>query len=119
MTHKAPNRGRALSQVGDIVEVRRGEVFPADIAFLRAFNRDDEAPEVCYVQTAQLDGETNLKMKQALPETVDAFSTPAKLGQFRGCITAEPPNGIFSKFTATIQIRPGETPMPLAADQVR
>lgn len=51
-------------RVGDILKVHSGETFPSDLLFLRAFTEDNATPEQCYVMTAQLDGETNLKLKQ-------------------------------------------------------
>ena len=53
-------------RVGDMVKVQRGQVLPADIVFLCAVSDDGEASDVCYVQTAQLDGETNLKLRSTL-----------------------------------------------------
>lgn len=41
------------------------EYFPADLLFLGAENEDG----LCYIETMQLDGETNLKIKKALDET--------------------------------------------------
>jgi len=47
--------------VGDILVVRDGEEFPADLVPL--YCSGDEG--TCYVSTANLDGETNLKLKSA------------------------------------------------------
>lgn len=41
------------------------EFFPADLLFLSAENGEG----LCYIETMQLDGETNLKIKKALDET--------------------------------------------------
>lgn len=41
------------------------EYFPADLLFLSAENEDG----LCYIETMQLDGETNLKIKKSLDET--------------------------------------------------
>ena len=105
-------------RVGDILRVQRGETFPADILFLRADTEDGMSPEACYVQTAQLDGETNLKLRTALAGTVDEFPTTEDLASYRGKIRAEPPNGIFGRFTGTIEVRPDTAALPLEADQV-
>lgn len=47
-------------EVGDIVRVRRDEPLPADLLLLNSSS--DEG--VCFVETANLDGETNLKAKK-------------------------------------------------------
>ena len=51
--------------VGDVVKIFRGQEFPADLLFLAAGSDDAEQRCVCHVQTAQLDGETNLKLRRA------------------------------------------------------
>ncbi|KAK6157723.1 hypothetical protein DH2020_011971 [Rehmannia glutinosa] len=49
-------------KVGDIVKVEKDEFFPADLVLLSSSYED----AVCYVETMNLGGETNLKLKQAL-----------------------------------------------------
>ncbi|XP_021908774.1 phospholipid-transporting ATPase 3-like [Carica papaya] len=66
-------------QVGDIVRVKQDGFFPADLLFLASTNPDG----VCYVETANLDGETNLKIRKALERTWD-FLTPEKASEFKG-----------------------------------
>ncbi|RVX08687.1 putative phospholipid-transporting ATPase 8 [Vitis vinifera] len=52
-------------RVGDIVKVDKDEFFPADLFLLSSSYEDG----ICYVETMNLDGETNLKLKHALEET--------------------------------------------------
>lgn len=48
-------------KVGQIVKIFEGEYFPADIVLLTS-----SLPKgVCYVETKNLDGETNLKHKES------------------------------------------------------
>lgn len=49
-------------KVGDIVKVRDGDLFPADLMCLHC----DLTEHICYVKTTNLDGETNLKVKRYL-----------------------------------------------------
>lgn len=51
-------------QVGDVVFVREGQAFPADLVLLQS----SSAQGLAHIETSNLDGETNLKTKQALPE---------------------------------------------------
>lgn len=41
--------------VGDIIKVRKDEFFPADILIMKS-----SLEEICYVETKNLDGETNI-----------------------------------------------------------
>lgn len=49
-------------RVGDFIRIRSDEEIPADVVILST-SEDDGA---CYVETKNLDGETNLKIRQAL-----------------------------------------------------
>ena len=55
---------------GDIVKVLEDETFPCDMVFISS----SEPEYICYVETSNLDGETNLKMKQANPTLQKRFS---------------------------------------------
>ncbi|KAK9114005.1 hypothetical protein Syun_020802 [Stephania yunnanensis] len=66
-------------QVGDIVRVKQDGYFPADLLFIASSNPDG----VCYIETANLDGETNLKIRKALEKTWD-YLTPNKASEFKG-----------------------------------
>jgi len=46
-------------RVGDIIKMKRDEYFPADIMILKT----SEPKNDCYIETKNLDGETNLKNK--------------------------------------------------------
>ncbi|KAF9272242.1 hypothetical protein BGZ68_002583, partial [Mortierella alpina] len=83
--------------VGDIVRVEGGEPFPADLVLLSS----SEPEGMCYIETSNLDGETNLKIKQALPETTHLI-TPLEVSTLRGCIRSEQPNNSLYTFEGTL-----------------
>jgi P-type E1-E2 ATPase len=51
-------------RVGDIVKIIRDEYFAADLLILKT----SELKNVCYIETKNLDGETNLKNKKLHPD---------------------------------------------------
>ncbi len=53
-------------KVGDIIRIHNNEEIPADLAILSTSNLDSNS---CYIETKNLDGETNLKQKQGLKLT--------------------------------------------------
>ena len=54
-------------QVGCIVKILQDEFFPADLILLNS-----SAPKgMCYIETKNLDGETNLKLKQPQKQTIE------------------------------------------------
>ncbi|EIW75489.1 phospholipid-translocating P-type ATPase [Coniophora puteana RWD-64-598 SS2] len=57
-------------EVGDVVLLRDGEQIPADVVVLSCSDADG----TCFVETKNLDGETNLKPRKALRATQDVQS---------------------------------------------
>ncbi|KAH1239251.1 hypothetical protein GLYMA_08G293900v4 [Glycine max] len=98
-------------QVGDIVKVKQDAFFPADLLFLASTNADG----VCYIETANLDGETNLKIRKALEKTWD-YVTPEKASEFKGEIECEQPNNSLYTFTGNL-ITQKQT-LPLSPNQI-
>ena len=102
-------------RVGDIVRVESGKPFPADLILLAS----SEPEGLCYIETANLDGETNLKIKQALPETAGILS-PGVLGRVQGMLKSEQPNNHLYTYEGTLSIDTGggEKELPLNPDQL-
>ncbi|KAG0227094.1 hypothetical protein BGW42_003152 [Actinomortierella wolfii] len=93
--------------VGDIVRVDQNDWVPADLILLHSAGHEGG----CYIETAALDGETNLKQRQALKVTNDAIQTPEDLLHIRGCANTEQPNQDLYNFDGYIDIEQlsGET----------
>lgn len=78
---------RELS-VGDVVKVYKDEYFPSDLLLLSSSYEDG----VCYVETMNLDGETNLKLKRCLEATL-GLNEDEEFRKFKGStIRCEDPN---------------------------
>lgn len=70
----------------------------ADILLLSS----SEPNGLCFIETAELDGETNLKIKQCLVETAALHENEDLLWEFNGEIICEPPNNLLNKFEGTL-----------------
>lgn len=86
-------------RVGDVVRVERDQYFPADMVLL-ACSTDTGR---CYVETAQLDGESNLKLRFAVKATSD-LETAADFGAYQLDVQCEPPNNKLYVFDGAMQV---------------
>lgn len=85
-------------QVGDIIRMDNDQFVAADILLLSS----SEPNGLCFIETAELDGETNLKCKQCLVETAVMGNQEDLLWKFNGEIVCEPPNNLLNKFEGTL-----------------
>lgn len=74
--------------VGDIVRLARNEAAPADLVMLHAAGSNG----IAYIETMALDGETNLKSKQALPSLAKTCKTAEEIAQCKANFVVEDPN---------------------------
>ncbi|XP_075212548.1 ATPase phospholipid transporting 8A1 isoform X3 [Lycorma delicatula] len=98
--------------VGDIVKVRNNDFFPADMLIISS----SEPQAMCYIETMNLDGETNLKIRQGVPETAMLLETK-DLMQFRGTVECELPNRLIYEFNGNLKMENKQT-IPLGPDRV-
>ncbi|TIC68580.1 phospholipid-translocating P-type ATPase [Wallemia mellicola] len=63
-------------KVGDFVKINNNEQFPADIVICSTSEEED----VCFVETKNLDGETNLKSRHAIPQ-LSHFRSPSTIAR--------------------------------------
>lgn len=61
-------------EVGDFIRIQSREIIPADVVILSVAEKSEPAQGICYVETKSLDGETNLKIRTALPSTLAKVS---------------------------------------------
>ncbi|XP_014226342.2 probable phospholipid-transporting ATPase IA isoform X2 [Trichogramma pretiosum] len=84
--------------VGDVVKVHNNTFFPADLILLSS----SEPNSMSFIETANLDGETNLKIRQAHPETTSLLDT-SELMSFRANIQCEAPNRHLYEFNGILR----------------
>ncbi|XP_073518556.1 phospholipid-transporting ATPase IB isoform X2 [Phyllobates terribilis] len=98
--------------VGDIVKVTNGQHLPADMIILSS----SEPQAMCYIETSNLDGETNLKIRQGLPATSNLQSIE-DLAKLTGRIECEGPNRHLYDFTGNLRMD-SNSPVAVGPDQI-
>lgn len=84
--------------VGDIVKVQNNNFFPADLILLSS----SEPQGISFIETSNLDGETNLKIRQGLADTSKIVEVK-DLVQLQGTIESEPPNRHLYEFNGNFK----------------
>ncbi|KAI8544627.1 hypothetical protein RHMOL_Rhmol08G0311300 [Rhododendron molle] len=85
-------------RVGDVVKVEKDKFFPADLLLVSSSYEDG----ICYVETMNLDGETNLKVKRALEVTLP-LDDDMTFKDFTGKISCEDPNPNLYTFVGNLE----------------
>ena len=119
--------------VGDVLRLESDEFIPADVLLLSS----SEPEGFCYIETSNLDGyvvnlyvgglspsprlsETNLKIKQASPQT-SSLTAPHLVTQLHGTLRSEHPNNSLYTYEGTLElVSNGGVPkqVPLGPDQL-
>ena len=83
--------------VGNIIKVKKGEYFPADCVLISS---TDKKTHGCYIETKNLDGETNLKLKKCVVKFVNRSN---KLNTFQGKFITQLPNEFIYQFSGIFE----------------
>ncbi|KAM9741578.1 putative phospholipid-transporting ATPase IA isoform 4-T5 [Menidia menidia] len=98
--------------VGEVVRASNGDHLPADLVILSS----SEPQGMCYIETSNLDGETNLKIRQGLQVTSDIKEIDS-LMRLSGRMECESPNRHLYEFVGNIRLD-GHSTVPLGPDQI-
>ena len=85
--------------VGDVLRVENTKFFPADLVLLAS----SEPQGMCYIETSNLDGETNLKIRSAIQPT-SHLKAEDNLDEFDGLLQCEQPNRMLYEFNGNIRL---------------
>eukprot|EP00002_Diphylleia_rotans_P034571 TRINITY_DN743_c0_g1_i4.p1 TRINITY_DN743_c0_g1~~TRINITY_DN743_c0_g1_i4.p1 ORF type:complete len:1152 (-),score=276.77 TRINITY_DN743_c0_g1_i4:216-3671(-) len=89
--------------VGDIIKLKSEQQIPADMVLLSS----SDPTGICYIETANLDGEINLKLRQALTPIM-GLQTDEGIFDLECTIECEHPNNNLHKFEGTLILRDGK-----------
>ncbi|XP_067374936.1 phospholipid-transporting ATPase IA isoform X3 [Channa argus] len=98
--------------VGEVVRAANRDHLPADLVILSS----SEPQGMCYIETSNLDGETNLKIRQGLQVTADIRDIDS-LTRLSGRMECESPNRHLYEFVGNIRLD-GHSTVPLSPDQI-
>uniref|UniRef100_G3PES2 Phospholipid-transporting ATPase n=1 Tax=Gasterosteus aculeatus aculeatus TaxID=481459 RepID=G3PES2_GASAC len=87
-------------RVGDIIKLENKQFVAADLLLLSS----SEPHGLCYIETAELDGETNMKVRQSVSVT-NELADQNNLASFDGEVVCEPPNNKLDRFCGTLYWR--------------
>ncbi|KAA8496830.1 putative phospholipid-transporting ATPase VA [Porphyridium purpureum] len=91
-------------RVGEILKVHAKEFIPADMLLLSCSSLDG----VVFVETKNLDGETNLKRKSCLAPLAPYSGSEEALMNLKGTLECEAPNDRIYQFSGTLEVSVGD-----------
>lgn len=83
----------------------KDQYFPADLILLNS----DDSQGICYVETKNLDGETNMKSKIPHKFTVPCTRTEEDVAKFQGEIDCQGPNEFLYRFEGNLKFKPSKS----------
>ena len=96
--------------IGDFIHLKSRELIPSDCIIISVAEKIDPPTGICYVETKSLDGETNLKIKNAIPCTMKKVRNSQDISSIMiGEVTMEHPNKDINNFVGKINLRNMET----------
>lgn len=87
-------------------QVNEDEYFPADLILIHSKNIEDSNKTseddigICYIETKNLDGETNLKYKEAQKEFTKMINNEKEFCELKGFLECTSPNEMINDFRA-------------------
>ncbi|EFC37321.1 MgtA domain/ATPase domain-containing protein [Naegleria gruberi] len=94
-------------EIGDVVSIKKDEVFPADLLCIHSSRED----ELCYIETANLDGETNLKSRRPIKGSSKVFhhdvaeNNIGDFAQLKGKVQVEMANNNLDVFEGMLKMQ--------------
>lgn len=92
-------------RVGDTLKLYENDEIPADLVLLSSSDKNK-----CYIETSNVDGETNLKLREGVRITKEEIKE-AENGYLTGIIKCEPPNANLYSFTGVYTSSQKEYPL--------
>ncbi|CUA74534.1 phospholipid-translocating ATPase [Rhizoctonia solani] len=93
-------------RVGDLIRLESDDFIPADMILISS----SEPEGLSYIETSNLDGETNLKIKQASHHT-SHLTSAASFARLAGHLRSEQPNNSLYTYEGTLELSGQKIPM--------
>eukprot|EP01016_Furgasonia_blochmanni_P002413 TRINITY_DN10948_c0_g1_i1.p1 TRINITY_DN10948_c0_g1~~TRINITY_DN10948_c0_g1_i1.p1 ORF type:complete len:1143 (+),score=254.78 TRINITY_DN10948_c0_g1_i1:224-3652(+) len=96
-------------RVGDVIKIRQNEYFPADVLIIKS----SDSKGIAYIETKNLDGETNLKHRTVPRELTSEITNEFDALSSNFTFEYEKPNHYIYNFTGTVGIKNKKIPLDI------